>query len=63
MALSYKAIGVAVAFVTIVVALVQRAFRVKHDPREPPVVSSSIPLIGHLLGMIKNGTNYIDMLW
>ncbi|KAM7202918.1 Cytochrome P450 [Naviculisporaceae sp. PSN 640] len=29
-----------------------------HDPREPPLAPSSIPVIGHLVGMARKGFNY-----
>ena len=35
---------------------------VKHDPREPPVVHSSIPVIGHFIGLIRYGSSYFSML-
>jgi hypothetical protein len=62
-ALEYKIVGIVVGVIAIAIALIQRAFRIKYDHREPPIVSSGIPLIGHLLGMIRNGTSYIDALW
>lgn len=31
------------------------------DPREPPMVSSKIPIIGHLLGMMWYGLGYWNM--
>jgi len=30
----------------------------RHDPREPPNVNTAIPIIGHLLGMMKHGHRY-----
>ncbi|KAK7936594.1 uncharacterized protein PG986_015032 [Apiospora aurea] len=29
-----------------------------HDPREPPLAPSSLPIVGHLLGMMKSKFNY-----
>lgn len=34
-----------------------------HDPREPPLAPSSIPVIGHLVGMARKGFNYPVDLW
>lgn len=34
----------------------------KGDPREPPLVTSAIPLVGHLLGLIFSGFGYFTML-
>ena len=30
----------------------------KHHPKEPPVVPSSIPYIGHILGLLRHGSKY-----
>ncbi|KAL7807125.1 cytochrome P450 [Trichoderma aethiopicum] len=34
----------------------------RHDSKEPPTVSPSIPLIGHFLGFYKHGVSYLDHL-
>lgn len=34
----------------------------KYDPREPPVLSHFIPYVGHIIGMIRYGTSYFEML-
>ncbi|KAJ5769177.1 hypothetical protein N7520_003736 [Penicillium odoratum] len=34
----------------------------KGDPREPPVVTNKIPLVGHLLGLITSGFGYFTIL-
>lgn len=33
-----------------------------HDPREPPIVKPSIPLIGHFVGFYRHGVNYLDLM-
>ncbi|KAJ5358371.1 cytochrome P450 [Penicillium cataractarum] len=33
----------------------------RHDPREPPVISSGIPFIGHLIGIARHGIEYIGL--
>jgi hypothetical protein len=30
----------------------------KLDPREPPEIKSTIPVFGHLFGLISNGVSY-----
>jgi hypothetical protein len=40
-------------------AIVSFAFRTKVDPREPPAVYSTIPFIGHIIGMLREGPLYI----
>ena len=32
-----------------------------HDPREPPLVTSRVPFIGHILGLLRHGTRYYQM--
>lgn len=34
----------------------------KHDPREPPLAPSPIPIFGHVLGFLFNRFNYFDKL-
>src|ERR1700761_7461589 len=34
----------------------------KCDPREPPLIPSAIPYIGHLLGMLRQGGRYFGQL-
>jgi hypothetical protein len=33
-----------------------------HDPREPPIVKPSIPLIGHFVGFYRHGVTYLDRM-
>ena len=33
----------------------------RHAPSEPPVVASSIPYIGHILGLLRHGTRYYQI--
>ncbi|KAK4081308.1 uncharacterized protein Triagg1_2840 [Trichoderma aggressivum f. europaeum] len=33
-----------------------------HDPREPPIVKPSIPLIGHFVGFYRYGVSYMDRM-
>ncbi|KAL4863251.1 hypothetical protein BDV12DRAFT_206679 [Aspergillus spectabilis] len=36
--------------------------RPARDPREPPAVGSSIPFIGHLLGLLQHGAGYFSIM-
>ncbi|RDW93638.1 cytochrome P450 [Aspergillus mulundensis] len=36
--------------------------RLNRDPREPPVVGSTIPFVGHLIGLLRHGTGYFAIL-
>ena len=33
----------------------------RHETNEPPVVSSSIPYVGHILGLLRYGTKYYQI--
>lgn len=35
--------------------------KARRDPREPPLVSSRVPIIGHLLGQAIYGNEYWSM--
>lgn len=30
----------------------------RHSPGEPPVLSSSVPYVGHIIGLLRHGTRY-----
>ena len=32
-----------------------------HDSQEPPLVTSRVPFIGHILGLLRYGTRYYQM--
>ena len=33
-----------------------------HLPNEPPLVSHSIPYIGHIIGLLRYGTRYYEII-
>ncbi len=33
-----------------------------HDANEPPVVSSSIPYVGHIIGLVQHGSRYFEFM-
>ncbi|OCK79732.1 cytochrome P450 [Lepidopterella palustris CBS 459.81] len=47
-----------VTFVAIGIAILKRALRSSHDPREPPVLQPRIPFIGHIIGLATDGAKY-----
>lgn len=52
------------AGVAILLASLNYFFSLKLDPREPPLLPQKIPLIGHLIGFLRNGNSYyLDMRW
>jgi hypothetical protein len=51
------------AFLTLICFLILRALSSrKLDPREPPIVPSFIPYVGHLIGMVFSGGRYLKHL-
>jgi hypothetical protein len=44
--------------VVIVFYLLIRFLTLPHDPQEPPLVRPKIPLIGHVIGLLRHGTKY-----
>ena len=36
--------------------------RARSDPREPPVVSSKIPFFGHIIGLLRYGSRYFEII-
>ena len=55
MELVYLCIGIAV-LLALVFGI--RLLRSPRDSREPPLVSPSIPIIGHMLGLLRYGVPY-----
>jgi uncharacterized membrane protein len=51
-----------VAIVAVAYVLVHQASTRKIDDREPPIVASVIPFVGHILGMALYGGKYIKNL-
>lgn len=35
---------------------------VKMDPREPPVIRPKVPFIGHIIGLLTDGPNYMKRI-
>ena len=33
----------------------------KHVPNEPPVVTQTIPYVGHIIGLLRHGLKYYEM--
>lgn len=48
----------------VVVVVLSTSYTMMHSQsREPPSVSSKIPLVGHLMGLIHHGPGYFSILW
>lgn len=54
-------VGVLLLLVIVYLSLVY-VFSPKYDPREPPVISSWIPYVGHILGLLRYGQRYFEIL-
>lgn len=54
----YTILGLAI----VLGVLALHVFAVKIDVREPPVVYPKIPLIGHLIGLVRDGPLYLKKL-
>ncbi|RYC55225.1 hypothetical protein CHU98_g10982 [Xylaria longipes] len=51
-----------ITIVAVTYALVYQYSKLKLDAKEPPVIASSVPFIGHILGMALRGGKYIKGL-
>jgi hypothetical protein len=45
-----------------VIALYWRLRSSPSDPREPPLISPTIPVVGHVIGMFKHKMKYFEMI-
>ena len=54
-------VGILLLVVIVYVSLVY-LFSPKYDPREPPVISSLVPFVGHILGLLRYGQRYFEIL-
>lgn len=54
-------VGVSLLVVIVYISLVY-LFSPQYDPREPPVISSLIPYVGHIIGLLRYGQRYFEIL-
>lgn len=52
----------AMGFLTAFYYLARRALYVKQDAQEPPCIPSSIPFIGHIIGIFRQEADYYGYL-
>ncbi|KAI6369736.1 hypothetical protein MCOR25_004365 [Pyricularia grisea] len=55
-------VTLAIAGSVILIFILDRLLVPSHDVREPPLASTSIPLIGHIIGFARNSFVYYSML-
>ena len=48
-----------VSFLTVSALIANAVFRTKHDPKEPPLIAPSIPIVGHIWGLWYHGSRYL----
>ena len=53
---------VTIVVITVFLAFLIRTLSPRIDPREPPLVKPRIPLIGHIIGMMRHQAEYHIML-
>lgn len=47
----------------LVIYVIQRAIEPNHDPREPPIIRSRIPILGHIGALLTKGNKHFTNLW
>jgi hypothetical protein len=48
----------ALGFAIAIGVLLSNLLRVKIDPREPPIIHPTVPLLGHIIGLLKEGPRF-----
>ncbi|KAH0832633.1 cytochrome P450 [Fonsecaea pedrosoi] len=48
--------------IILVAVTVHRGLTIDHSPGEPPIIKPAIPYIGHILGIIRHGTHYFEIV-
>lgn len=59
---SFKMFPLFVVMVGVVVMLGWKLSRTRKDTREPPVATTNIPFVGHLIGMLRYQGDYMKSL-
>lgn len=59
---SPAAVAAACILVPLLAVLIKAGFFPSIDPREPPLVRSKVPFIGHILGLVQEQSNYFNRL-
>ena len=42
--------------------LLEKLLNLPHDAKEPPLIPQSIPYVGHVLGMLRQGSRYYTQI-
>lgn len=60
--LPVSVLSLLLAGIVFFVAVIHRLLFIDYDPREPPIIKPKIPYIGHILGIIRYGTKYFEIV-
>ncbi|KIX98788.1 uncharacterized protein Z520_05249 [Fonsecaea multimorphosa CBS 102226] len=48
--------------ITLLAVTIHRGLAIDHSPGEPPIIKPRIPYIGHIIGIIRHGTKYFEIV-
>jgi hypothetical protein len=51
-----------ILIITLLLIAAHRFLSIDYDTREPPLIKSRIPYIGHLIGLFRHGAKYFDLV-
>lgn len=54
--------SVTIAVAVVLLSLLYRFSSPQMDPREPPAVKPVIPLVGHIVGLVRHGVDFFEVL-
>ena len=60
--LPLSVLSLIVAIAVSLAAVAHRFLAFDYDAREPPIIKPKIPYIGHILGIIRYGTKYFEIV-
>jgi hypothetical protein len=53
---------IGIAAIVVFVSLLYRYSSPQMDPREPRFVAPGIPLVGHIVGLVRHGVDYFEVI-
>ena len=60
--LDYSTVLLLLGVVALLYALCEYFLTVKYDAKEPPLIPQHVPYIGHVLSLIRQGSNYYSKI-
>ena len=55
-------IAVVVSIIGTVFVLANYFLGPKYDVREPPIIRPKVPLVGHIIGLLRHGLRYFEII-